>query len=149
MKELESFISVLGADNTEDLRKGIVNILLNKLQEDLEDYSEYILYPPDIKQVIDYVVEDTNKKIRKMYKDAVIEINQNYIDKMKAYMAGQFDDGKKLRHDALKLAADYFRRGDQYSKEREFAIELMKILKVTEPDIEKEDIKKEDAQDGD
>jgi hypothetical protein len=64
-------------------------------------------------------------------------------------MAEQFDDDKKLRHDVIKLAIEYYWRGDQYSKEREFAIELMKILKVTEPDIEKEDVKKEDAQDGD
>ena len=149
MKELESFISVLGADNTEDLRKGIVNILLNKLQEDLEDYSEYIIYPPDIRQIIDCVVKDTNNKIRKMYKDAVIEINQNYIDKMKTYMAEQFDEDKKLRHDVINLATNYYWRGNQDSKEREFAIELMKILKVTEPNIEKEDIKKEDTQDGD
>ena len=149
MKELESFISVLGADNTEDLRKGIVNILLNRLQEDLQDYSDYIIYPPDIRQILDCVIEDTNKKIRKMYKDAVIEINQSYIDKMKTYMEGQFDEDKKLRHDVINLATDYYWRGNQDSKEREFAIELMKILKVTEPDIEKRRYKKEDAQDGD
>ena len=139
MRELNSVMSILGEENVEELKRGITNILLEKLKDDLDAYAEYLLYPPDIMEIVNCTIEDTEKKIRKMYKDAVIEINQNYIDKMKTYMAKQFDEDKKLRHDVFQLAKGYYWRGNQYSKERRFAEDLMNILKVTEDDFVNED----------
>lgn len=138
MRELDTLVSVLGAENVDDLRKGIKELLLDKLRDDLYDYSEYLISPPDIKGVVEETVEKTKKQLMKMYKDAVIEINQDYIDKMKAYMSDQFDGDTKLRHDVFDLAKKYYWQSNEYGKERKFAEELMKILKITEADISKE-----------
>ena len=92
MSEINGLISLLGEENTEELKKGIVKLILDQAESDLELYSEYLLYPPDMRNIIKDAMESTDKKLSKMYKDAVIEINQAYIDKMKDYMMHQVNE---------------------------------------------------------
>ena len=66
-----------------------------------------------------------------MYKDAVIEINQDYIDKMKDYMTHQVNE-MELRTKIFDYAEGLKHRGNEYSKEYHISKELFKILKETE-----------------
>lgn len=66
-----------------------------------------------------------------MYKDAVIEINQDYINKMKDYMTHQVNE-MELRTKICDFAKSLKYRGNEYSKEFQISQELYKILQETE-----------------
>lgn len=128
---MEKLISLLGEENVEELKKGIVKLILDQAESDLESYREYLLYPPDMRDIIKDAMESTDKKVSKMYKDAVIEINQAYIDKMKEYMIHQVDEAA-LRAKIFDYAESLKYRGNEYSKEYQISEELFKILRETE-----------------
>ena len=123
MNEIKGLISLLGEENVEELKKGLVKLLLEQAESDLKDYGEYLLYPPDMSSII--------KKVSKMYKDAVIEINQAYIDKMKDYMTHQVNE-TELRTKIFDYADQLKYKGNEFSKEYQISEELFKILKETE-----------------
>jgi len=131
MNEINGLISLLGEENIEELKKGLVKLLLEQAESDLRDYSEYLLYPPDMRAIIKDAMESTDKKLSKMYKDAVIEINQAYIDKMKNYMMHQVNE-TELRTKICDFAKSLEYRGNEYSKEYQISQELYKILQETE-----------------
>lgn len=131
MSEINGLVSLLGKENVEELKKGIVKLLLEQVESDLRDYSEYLLYPPDMKDIIRDTMESTDKKITKMYKDAVIEINKDYINKMKDYMTHQVNE-TELRTKIFDYAENLKHRGNEYSKEYQISEKLFKILKETE-----------------
>ena len=128
-------IQLLGEENIENLKKRICNLILERVEADLDDYGRYLLYPPDMDDMIDDTYQMVHKKIEKMYKDAVIDVNKDYIEKMKAYMAGQFGGDKTLRREAIDLAKKYYWRGNERSKERKFAEELLSVLRLTQEEI--------------
>lgn len=131
MDKINGLISLLGEDNAEELKKGFVRLILKQAERDLKEYNEYLLYPPSIQDIIKDAMESTNKKVSKMYKDAVIEINQAYIDKMKDYMTHQVNE-TELRTKIFDYAESLKYRGNEYSKEYQISQELFKILKETE-----------------
>ena len=131
MDKINGLVSLLGEENAEELKKGIVRLILEQAESDLKDYGEYLLYPPDMISIIKDAMESTNKKVSKMYKDAVIEINQTYIDKMKDYMTYQVNE-TELRTKIFDYAESLKYRGNEYSKEYQISEELFKILKETQ-----------------
>lgn len=131
MDNINGLISLLGEENVEELKKGIVKLLLEQAESDLNSYSEYLLYPPEMRDIIKDAMESTDKKVSKMYKDAVIEINQAYIDKMKDYMMHQVNE-TGLRTKIFDYAKSLKYRGNEYSKEFQISQELFEILKETE-----------------
>lgn len=131
MSEIRGLISLLGEENTEKLKKGIIQLILEEVERELKNYGEYLLYPPDMKNIIKDAMENTDKKVSKMYKDAVIEINQTYIDKMKDYMTHQVNE-TELRTKIFDYATVLKYRGNEYSKEYQISEDLFKILNDTE-----------------
>lgn len=132
MSNFNALIELLGEENVERIKSSISDMLIRRMEDDLEDYGGYILYPPDIQDTVADTVESVKKKIEKMYKTAIIEINQEYIDKMKGYMAGAFDGDKQLRTKIADLARWYLCQGNEHSKEREFSNKLYSILSETQ-----------------
>lgn len=130
MDKINGLISLLGEENVEELKKGIVELLLKQAESDLRHYSEYILYPPDMCDVIKEAMQSTDEKVSKMYKKAVIEINQDYIDKMKDYMTHQVNE-TRLRTKIFDYAKSLKFRGNENSKEFQISQELFKILQET------------------
>lgn len=131
MDKINGLVSLLGEENTEELKRGIVQLILEQAERDLKEYNDYLLYPPSMRSIIKDAMESTDKKVSKMYKDAVIEINQGYIDKMKDYMTHQVNE-KELRTKIFDYAESLKWRGNKYSKEYQISEELFKILKETE-----------------
>lgn len=131
MEKIIGLISLLGEENVEELKKSLVQLILEQAERDLRAYNEYLLYPPSMQGIIKDAMESTDKKVSKMYKDAVIEINQNYIDKMKDYMMHQVNE-TELRTKIFDYAESLKYRGNKYSKEYQISEELFKILKETE-----------------
>lgn len=131
MNEINGLISLLGEENVEELKKSLVRLILEQAERDLKEYNEYLLYPPSMQSIIKDAMESTDKKVSKMYKDAVIEINQDYINKMKDYMMHQVNE-KELRTKIFDYAKSLKYRGNEYSKEFQISQELFKILQETE-----------------
>lgn len=128
-------VQLLGEENIENLKKRICNLIVERVKNDLDDYGQYLLYPPDMDDMIKDTFRMTRKKVEKMYKDAVIDINKDYIEKMKTYMDGQFSGDKTLRREVLDLAKKYYWQSNQHGKERKFAEELLKVLRLTQEEI--------------
>ena len=135
MKNMIELITLLGEDNVENIKKSITRIIIDRVRSDLDDYSNYLIYPPDIQEMVDGAVEDNYKKLSKMYKDAVLEINKDYIEKLKAYMAKPAEESS-LRRKVLKLAKEYYWAGNEYSKDRKMANDLFNILELTQEEME-------------
>lgn len=131
MNKTIELISLLGEENVKKLKDRITDMLIERVRDDLDTYGEYLIYPPDIQATMDEAVEDTYTKVLKMYKNAVLDINKDYIEKMKAYMADAAKDSH-LRHEVFKLAKEYYWKGNEFSRERDFAKKLLEILRLTQ-----------------
>ena len=103
---LTKLVELLGEENAEELKKKIAEVIVERVEDDMRDYGQYLLYPPDISDMIKETIESVEKKVGKMYKDAVIEVNQDYINKMKKYMMHQINESAlrtKVYDYAMKL----------------------------------------------
>ena len=129
---MQGLINLLGEENVTELKKKITDVIIEQVRSDMENYGEYFIYPPDMQAMIKEAMEAADKRVAKMYKDAVIEINQDYIDKMKNYMKQQICD-KSLRAKITEYADKLHYSGNEYSKELQISEELYKILRETEP----------------
>lgn len=128
---MQQLISLLGEENVEELKKKIAQVIVERVEDDMRDYDRYLLYPPDMRDMIKETMESVKTKVAKMYKDAVIEINQDYINKMKKYMMSQIDESalrKKVYDYSMKLKF----YGNEFSTEYKIGTELLKILEETE-----------------
>ena len=130
---LDGLVALLGENNVDKLKSSIADALVDRVREDIDNYGEYYLDPLDITGLMNEVLHDNEKKLRKMHKDAIFEITENYINDMKSYMKSAQDN--KLRHDVYELACKHFYRGNEYSKDREFANELLEILHISQEEI--------------
>lgn len=129
---LTKLVELLGEENAEELKKKIAQVIVERVEDDMRDYDQYLLYPPDMRDMIKETMESVEKKVAKMYKDAVIEVNQGYINKMKKYMMSQINESalrKKVYDYAIKLKF----YGNEFSTEYKIGTELLKILEETEP----------------
>jgi ferritin len=137
MDKMDKLISLLGEENIEELKKQITRVIIERVESDMDDYDRYLLYPPDMRETIKETMESVDKKVAKMYKDAIIEINEDYIEKMKNYMTHQVNESA-LRSKVFDYATKLKFYGNEFSKEYKISQELFKILKETEPDDRKE-----------
>lgn len=129
---MQQLIAVLGEENVDALKKRLADLIIEHARDELENYGDYLLYPPDMTDLIKETMTDVEKKVAKMYKDAVIEINKDYIDKMKNYMAQQLQE-KELRSKITEYAKKLQYWGNEHSKEYQISQKLFEILRETEP----------------
>ena len=73
MSEISAIVELLGEKRVEKLKDEIVDILIERLREDLNDYGEYIFYPPDYSELMETAVKEAEKKIKKIYVDKLVE----------------------------------------------------------------------------
>lgn len=142
MEKINGLIKLLGEENVDELKRNIVEVITEQIRDDLRDYGSYLLYPPDMQDIVRDAMESTEKKVAKMYKDAVIEINQDYIDKMKKYMTERINDPiKDMRREIIDLAKRLQYCG-YYGRDE--AGKLLKIVGMTQDEIIKQLEDKED-----
>ena len=68
------FFQFLGEDNVEELKKGIVNVVIDRVKDDLDASYEYLLDPDDIVTTItDDVIERVQNKVQEKLEKAVME----------------------------------------------------------------------------
>ena len=77
---------LLGMDNVEDIKKRISDMIVSSVSNDISHYqrSEYIFYPPDyIQSIAGEAFDEVEKKIKKMYKDAMLDVAERSVQRYK------------------------------------------------------------------
>jgi hypothetical protein len=73
---------LLGAENAEELKKRIVNDIASRIRSDINNWDEYVFYPPDFQEFFD----ECFKEAQAMVKETIV--NKLYNDMMNAYKGG-------------------------------------------------------------
>lgn len=91
---LSALSGLLGEDNVEDIKKRIADIIVESVEDDISYYKKqtYVFYPPDyIEGVAKEALEEVEKKIKKMYKDAMFDVAQRSVEKYKELIIGNLN----------------------------------------------------------
>lgn len=64
MNNLKAIIEVLGEDNAERLKNSIVDIILDNIERDFNDYQCYLLDPDDITEFIEKCKKEAFGRIK-------------------------------------------------------------------------------------
>lgn len=98
-RNLGALSSLLGEENVEDIKKRIGNLIVDRVASDLRHYDYYLFYPSDYKDAIGESFEQVEKKIVKMYKDAMLESAQEAVNRFKDISITTLNDttGLQLR----------------------------------------------------
>lgn len=87
--------SLIGENNVEDIKKRIVALIVSAVEDDIRHYKEqnYVFYPPDyIKGIAEEAFEEVEKKIKKMYKDAMLDVAQRSIKEYKDMVTSNLEE---------------------------------------------------------
>lgn len=79
MSNLKAIIEILGEENTERLKSSIVDIILENIERDFNDYTCYLLDPDDIsefveeckKEAFDRIKEDVVNDMMKSIRESI------------------------------------------------------------------------------
>lgn len=64
----------LGAENIEDLKKKIVNVIVDQIKEDFEESSHYLIAPDDVADTIyREVVEEAKAEVKPIIKGKILQ----------------------------------------------------------------------------
>lgn len=98
-ENLGALASLLGKDNVEDMKKQIANLIVDRVADDIRSYDYYLFYPENYQASIDESFEQVEKKIVKMYKDAMLESAQEAVNRFKDISIATLNDttGLQLR----------------------------------------------------
>lgn len=92
---LSALSSLIGENNVEDIKKRITNIIVSAVEDDIRYYKKqsYVFYPPDyIKGIAEEAFDEVEKKIKKMYKDAMLDVAQKSVEKYKELVTSELND---------------------------------------------------------
>lgn len=92
---LSALSSVIGQDNVEDVKKRIAGIIVSAVEDDIRHYKRqsYVFYPPDyIKGIAEEAFDEVEKKIKKIYKDAMLYVAQRSVEKYKELVINELDE---------------------------------------------------------
>lgn len=101
VEEVTNYLSplerLLGKDNVEDIKSEISKMVVDAVRDDIADYKRqnYVFYPPDyIKGIAEEAFDEVEKKIKKMYKDAMLDVAERSVQKYKELAIGSIVDNK-------------------------------------------------------
>lgn len=92
---LSALSSVIGQDNVGDVKKRIAGIIVSAVEDDIRYYKKqsYVFYPPDyIKGIAEETFEEVEKKIKKMYKDAMLDVAERSVEKYKELVVSDLNN---------------------------------------------------------
>ena len=83
LNDVTPLAQLLGEERTEKLKDRIADVIVKRVEQDLSDYGYYLFWPPDYESIVDETFEKTNKKIKKMYSDAILENVEKFVSQLK------------------------------------------------------------------
>ena len=67
-------IQFLGEDNVEDMKKRIVDVIVEQVRDDMHDYREYLIDPDDIvERLMDNTIDRVQDRVQEKLEKAVLE----------------------------------------------------------------------------
>lgn len=98
-ENLSALERLLDVDTVKDIKKRIGDIIVDRIRKDINQYDYYLFYPPEYSETIDQAFEKTQKKITKMYQDAMLESAQESVQRFKDISKAALEEtpGLKLR----------------------------------------------------
>lgn len=96
---LSALSSLLGEEVVENVKKRIGDLIVDQVASDLRSYDMYIFYPGNYESSIKEAYEKVEKKINKMYSDAMLESAKESVQRFKDISISSINDtqGLKLR----------------------------------------------------
>lgn len=82
---IDKLADLLGTENTAALQKRITGMIGDRIQNDMNDFDQYIFYPPDYNEFFDECFEEAKAKV----KETIVE--KLYNDMMNAYQTKKED----------------------------------------------------------
>ena len=96
-ENLGALSSLLGKENVEDMKKQIADLIVKRVEDDIRAYAYYLFYPENYQEAIGEAFEQTEKKIVKMYKDAMLESAQEAVNRFKDISIATLNDTQGLQ----------------------------------------------------
>ena len=99
-ENLSALECLLDAENVDDVKKRIANLIVERVRRDINDYDYYLFYPEDYSDTIDEAFKKVEKKIKKMYTDAMLEVATESVERFKDISFAALEDtsGIQLRN---------------------------------------------------
>lgn len=68
------FLQFLGEENVEDMKKRIVDVIVEQVRDDMHDYREYLIDPDDIvERLIDDTIDRVQDRVQEKLEKIVME----------------------------------------------------------------------------
>ena len=96
-QNLSALENLLGVDTVEDVKKRIGDLIVNRVASDLDCYDMYLFYPDNYQRNIEESFEKVEKKINKMYADAMLESAQEAVQRFKDISLAAINDTQGLQ----------------------------------------------------
>ena len=86
MKELTKIAKILGEENEQRLKNEITDLLIHRIEDDLDNYEDWIV---DLNELY----KEVNKEVQKAVKDKMIKhYTEKFEEKMNAMFKEQFGE---------------------------------------------------------
>ena len=73
-------LQFLGEENIEDMKKRIVDVIVEQVRNDMQDYREYLIDPDDIVEIlIDETVKEVHANVKDKLEKVVMERAMNKL----------------------------------------------------------------------
>lgn len=92
---LSALSSLIGENNVDDIKKRIADIIVLAVEDDIKHYKQhnYVFYPPNyIEGIAEEAFEEVEKKIKKMYKDAMLDVAEKSVEKYKELVTSELKE---------------------------------------------------------
>lgn len=96
-KNLSELDYLLGENNVEDIKKRIGDLIVDRIASDLRAYDYYLFYPEDYTETINGAFEKIEKKITKMYSDALLETATESVARFKDIALSHINETQGLQ----------------------------------------------------
>ena len=73
MKDISVLIELLGETNIEYFKKSVVDLLLERVKSDLEEWNDYIFYPPESEEFMEDIIKECREEIKSIVRNQMIK----------------------------------------------------------------------------
>lgn len=82
--ELEKLLSplakLLGEDMEKDIKKSIGDLVVSRVEDNINNYGCYLFYPDDYLETVEEAFDSVKSKIKKIYKDTALEQAEKAVE---------------------------------------------------------------------
>lgn len=88
MSETTALIELLGAKRADDLKDRISDLIVNKIDDDLSEYTDFLLAPENITEIAEEALNEVRDKIKKKFKNKYLEMAEKALQNLSTEKGG-------------------------------------------------------------